>query len=125
MRVLVRSRFLVLLAAFLCVTLATGLAGCVSVVEGNDEHEAVKDLPAEPEEPGVEMVTVPDVLGSYYGDASARIEEAGLVPVDVSVHGPIDEDAGEIGRVYRATPAAGEKVPKGTTVELRSWWESQ
>jgi len=29
-----------------------------------------------------------------------------------------------IGQVYRQTPKAGTLVPKGTTIEIRSWWES-
>jgi hypothetical protein len=70
-------------------------------------------------------VVVPDVLGKYYDEAAAAITAAGLNPVDVSIHGPIDEDAGDIGTIYRQTPKAGESVPAGTKVELRSWWESQ
>jgi hypothetical protein len=72
-----------------------------------------------------EMVVVPDVLGKYYDEAAKILTDAGLEPVDVPVHGPIDEDAGEIGQTYRQTPKAGESVPAGTKVELRSWWESQ
>jgi beta-lactam-binding protein with PASTA domain len=74
---------------------------------------------------GTELVTVPDVLGKYYDEAATALTAAGLEAVEVSVHGPIDEDAGEIGLIYRQTPKAGEKVPKGTKVELRYWWESQ
>jgi hypothetical protein len=74
---------------------------------------------------GTELVAVPDVLGKYYDEAATALTAAGLEAVEVSVHGPIDEDAGEIGLIYRQTPKAGEKVPKGTKVELRYWWESQ
>jgi hypothetical protein len=73
----------------------------------------------------VKTIVVPDVLGKYYVDAAQLITDAGLEPVDVSIHGPIDEDAGDIGTIYRQTPKAGESVPAGTKVELRSWWESQ
>ena len=73
----------------------------------------------------VEMTEVPDVLGLYYDEAAKVITAAGLEPVDVSIHGPIDDDAGEIGKIYRQTPKAGERVTKGSKVELRSWWESQ
>jgi hypothetical protein len=72
-----------------------------------------------------ELVTVPDVLGKYYDEAAKILTDAGLEPVDVPIHGPIEEDAGEIGLTYRQTPNAGEQVAPGTKVELRSWWESQ
>lgn len=44
---------------------------------------------------------------------------------EVSVHGPVEPDAGDIGRVYRQMPAAGTDVLPGSVVEIRYWWESQ
>lgn len=72
-----------------------------------------------------QTVVVPEVRGRYYDDAAAIINAAGLQAVDISIHGPIDSDAGEPGIIYRQTPATGASVPAGTKVELRSWWESQ
>ncbi len=75
---------------------------------------------------GVEMVKVPNVLGMYSDDAAAKLRSVGLKVKDVSIHGPLDSDAfsQDIGEVYRQTPKAGSTVPRGTTVEIRSWWEA-
>ncbi|MBN2848962.1 MAG: PASTA domain-containing protein [Coriobacteriia bacterium] len=70
-------------------------------------------------------VIVPPVLGLWPDEAAEILEAAGLGVEEVDVHGPIDPDADEIGRVYRQTPAAGAEVPAGTVIEIRSWWESQ
>ena len=132
-----RRRIRVALAAALCVALLTVLPGCCPFLttgqrETDGPREPVEEtVPVEPEETVTEggvtddISIVPDVLGLYYEDAAAKIEAAGLTPVEVSIHGPIDEDAGEIGKIYRQTPAAGQKVAPGSNVELRSWWESQ
>jgi hypothetical protein len=70
-------------------------------------------------------VTVPDVSGLYPDEARTALEEAGLrVQVD-NVYGPTDEDAGEIGFVYRQSPEPGARVPQGTVVRLRAWFETQ
>lgn len=113
------------------VLVASGLAGCD--LTGVKSGSGTSATPASPAPTGtgsgdaaaVEQIAVPDVLGKYYDDAAAAIRYAGLAPVDISVHGPIDDDAGEMGLIYRQTPNAGEKVARGTKVELRSWWESQ
>jgi hypothetical protein len=86
-----------------------------------DGAEASPETPAEPE-----LVSVPDVIGLYPDEAERVLRSAGLEMQAVAIHGPIDPDAGnaEIGQVYRQTPAAGTMVPKGTVIEVRSWWES-
>jgi len=75
---------------------------------------------------GVQLVKVPRVIGMYPDDAAGVLSAAGLKMKEVSIHGPIDSDAGnaQIGQVYRQTPKAGSYVPKGTTITVRSWWES-
>lgn len=75
---------------------------------------------------GPELVTVPEVIGMYPSEAAEALEAAGLQAKEVDIHGPVDDDAGnaEIGQVYRQTPAAGERVPAGTVIEIRSWWEA-
>jgi serine/threonine-protein kinase len=75
---------------------------------------------------GPELVEVPKVIGMYPDDAEAVLASVGLQMNAVDVHGPIDPDAGnaDIGEVYRQTPSAGSMVPKGTVIEVRSWWES-
>ncbi len=95
---------------------------------GTEAPDPLEETPIEPE-PEVPLppvkVTVPGVLGMWPDEAAVVLEDAGLVAEMVDVHGPIDPDAGDIGVVYRQTPAAGEQVPAGTSVEIRSWWESQ
>lgn len=132
-----RRRLRAAMAAVLCIALLTVLSGCCPFLAtdgpgtGGGREPVEETTPADTEETDTEggvtddVTIVPDVLGLYYDDAAAKIGAAGLTPVDVSIHGPIDEDAGEIGRIYRQTPAAGEKVAPGSSVELRSWWESQ
>ena len=81
----------------------------------------------QPDEDGPDLrtVVVPNVVGMYYDEAATTLQDAGLTPVEMAVHGPIDEDAGEVGLIYRQTPAAGETVGQGAEIELRYWWESQ
>lgn len=83
--------------------------------------EASPETPPEPE-----LVSVPDVIGMYPDEAGRVLRSVGLEMQAIAIHGPIDPDAGnaEIGQVYRQTPAAGTMVPKGTVIEVRSWWES-
>jgi beta-lactam-binding protein with PASTA domain len=61
----------------------------------------------------------------YPSDAGALLRSVGLGVKKVDVHGPIDSDSGNagFGMVYRQTPKAGARVPRGTAVEIRSWWE--
>ncbi|PKQ19851.1 MAG: hypothetical protein CVT66_07960 [Actinobacteria bacterium HGW-Actinobacteria-6] len=75
---------------------------------------------------GVDIVTVPKVTGMYPDDAAAKLRAAGLTVKEVYIHGPLDSDAFKefIGQVYRQTPKAGSLVPRGTMVEIRSWWEA-
>jgi hypothetical protein len=121
-------------AGLVCATLA--LSGCwlsgrldtkdIQVVPPRPETTATPDAGAAAgSEVATELVTVPNVIGKYYDEGAKILDDAGLWPVDVSVYGPVDEDAGEIGKTYRQTPKAGEQVPAGTKVELRSWYESQ
>ena len=48
------------------------------------------------------------------------IENAGLVPKEISIHGPEDDDFSGYGCPYRITPAPGTKVQAGSTVTFRS-----
>jgi eukaryotic-like serine/threonine-protein kinase len=75
---------------------------------------------------GPDLVKVPKVIGMYPDDAAKVLRAAGLRVKEVSIHGPIDSDAGnaDIGQVYRQTPKAGSYVPKGTVISIRSWWEA-
>jgi serine/threonine-protein kinase len=59
---------------------------------------------------GPQLVEIPDLVGETVEDASAKLEELGLVP-DVQRFRP--------GRIVRATdPDEGESVPVGSTVTL-------
>jgi hypothetical protein len=119
----------------LCAVVVAGVSGCslfarggtttTPAVQDGAASEVTTSTPLPPPQPAAADVTVPSVLGKYYDDAAQAITDAGLTPVDMSVYGPTDEDAGEIGLIYRQTPKAGEKVAPGTKVELRSWWETQ
>jgi len=68
---------------------------------------------------------VPRVIGMYPSDAAVVLGRAGLGMRRVNIHGPIDSDANkaDFGEVYRQTPSAGTLVPRGTRVDVRSWWE--
>ncbi len=69
------------------------------------------------------MVIVPNIEGRI--DARDILIRTGLRPVDIPVHGPIDEDAKDIGEAYRQNPKPGTAVPKGAPVSYRSWWEAR
>lgn len=126
-------------AVILALALGLSLAGCIAdepaVPEAPIADEPVRQPDAEVPEPPVaeekppaaepQRVEVPDVLGLWPDEATDLLEAAGLSSVEVDIHGPIEPDAGDIGRVYRQTPAAGTLVEPGTAVELRFWWESQ
>ncbi|MBB1074780.1 hypothetical protein HUU62_10195 [Rhodoferax sp. 4810] len=70
-----------------------------------------------------DTVVVPKINGEC-GDVDQLIKRAGLRPKAIDIHGPIDEDAGDIGCAYRQRPKAGTRVKKGSTVTYRSWWEA-
>lgn len=131
------TRIAAVAACFILALSAAALSGCNVIANlggagggGNDASRPESELgkpQIQPDEDGPDLreVRVPDVTGMYYDEAAAALEAAGLTPVEMAVHGPIDEDAGEVGLVYRQTPAAGETVGQGAEIELRYWWESQ
>lgn len=69
-------------------------------------------------------VVVPDIEGQYPSDADEMIRRAGLLPTDTPVYGPTDADAAGFSRAYRQIPRPGTKVPKGSIVNYRWWWET-
>ena len=69
-------------------------------------------------------VTVPDLDGKCFGDIDRTLRAAGLRPKATDVHGPVDADAAYIGCAYRQSPKAGTRVPRGSTVRYRSWFEA-
>ena len=129
------------LAAALVAAVVTAVTGCCTPPSTNSTGGTTTATPQEEPSPtvppsgeespapgsseGSPTAVVPNVLGTYYDQAAQVLMDAGFQPVDVPVHGPIDEDAGEPGKIYRQTPNAGQTLPIGTKVELRSWWESQ
>ncbi|WP_246296941.1 IrmA family protein [Allochromatium humboldtianum] len=52
------------------------------------------------------------------------VPKAGLVPKEISIHGPEDDDFNGYGCPYRITPAPGTNVQPGSTVTFRSAWEA-
>ncbi|MDD5448253.1 MAG: Stk1 family PASTA domain-containing Ser/Thr kinase [Actinomycetota bacterium] len=62
---------------------------------------------------GQEIVTVPDVVGIDVEAATKQLEKAGL-----SVQKEEQASTEKIGKVLSQTPAAGERVPKGTSVTI-------
>lgn len=74
---------------------------------------------------GVTKVRVPNIQGLRPDDADLKLRRAGLLPSPVAIHGPIESDAGDIGRAYRQRPGPGLLVPTGTKVSYHYWWESQ
>jgi hypothetical protein len=114
----------------LAVLLAALLAGCTFISPGalppqtppaTGEPGPVPNL-SRPE-PASGLVEVPDISGMV--DPDPVLENAGLKPEGVAIHGPIESDAAGIGEAYRQDPAAGTLVPKGGTVTYHFWWESQ
>ena len=69
-----------------------------------------------------EKVAVPNIKGECV-NAQKLIKAAGFKAKRISVHGPIDPDAAEIGCPYRQDPKAGTLVKKGSTVKFREWYE--
>lgn len=72
----------------------------------------------------VAWVVVPNIEGQYPTDADKMIRRAGLLPTDTPVYGPTDADAAGFSRAYRQIPRPGTKVPKGSMVNYRWWWET-
>ncbi|MBF7082337.1 Stk1 family PASTA domain-containing Ser/Thr kinase [Desulfallas sp. Bu1-1] len=64
---------------------------------------------------GVELRKVPDLYGLTVSDAEYKLRAAGLVPAQ-----PAEDYHPEMepGRVFKQSPAAGESVPKGSTVQF-------
>jgi hypothetical protein len=71
------------------------------------------------------VVEMPHVLGLPPADAEHVLLGAGLRPQLDLVHGPGDEDAGEMGVIYRQTPEPGGAVERGAIVRIRAWFEAQ
>ena len=76
---------------------------------------------------GIDMVTVPRVIGLDAPDAEAALKAAGLQPLNVAHYGPagtVDGQPADILQVYKQSPAAGSLVPRGTVVRIYWWGES-
>jgi hypothetical protein len=109
--------------------LALVLTGCCRLVAHSDRAAPVSS--SSPASASAEassqvpngMVRVPDVEG--LSDASEVLRAAGLVPVAVAVHGPVDPDCAGAGEAYRQDPAPGVAVTRGSKVTYRYWWETQ
>jgi penicillin-binding protein 1A len=81
------------------------------LVGGSD---VVLDVAEEVPETGV-----PDVLGMEVRAAREALEDAGLDPdVTVEAEEPASAAAARAGLVWRQSPAAGRRMPEGSTVEL-------
>ena len=80
---------------------------------------------AEPTTAPPAEVTVPDVIGIYPDEATDLLRAAGLAVDTKPVKGDADPAASSVedGQVYGQTPAAGQVVPGGTTVEVRFRWD--
>lgn len=92
--------------------------GCSTVPTGETTSAPSSRAPA------TETVLVPDIEGKPCTEAEAILRQAGLVPSDTPVYGPVEEDAGGFISAYRQSPRPGTRVPKGSTVSYRWWWES-
>ena len=67
---------------------------------------------------------MPNIEGLGATEAEVVLRRAGLVAADAAIHGPMDNDAGDIGVAYRQSPRPGSKVAKGSKVSFRWWWEA-
>lgn len=93
--------------------------------EKSDEHEgtvlAIDPAPGEKATAGKPITvtvsvpyTVPEVAGKTWDEAKTALEEAGFVAQDAYVY----DDTVAAGSVIGTDPAAGEKLPSGTTVTV-------
>jgi beta-lactam-binding protein with PASTA domain len=102
------------------VLLAALVAGCAVSSTSLSGHNGA----ALASEPSTNLVTVPDIEGLGATQAEAVLRSVGLVPADIPVHGPIDEDAADIALAYRQSPRPGSTVSRGSKVSFRWWWEA-
>lgn len=73
-------------------------------------------IAAEQEAPPPVQVEVPDVTGLTEDEAKDKLDEVGL---KMKVAGKVETEEAEPGTVLRQDPAAGKKVDKNSTVEVR------
>jgi len=69
------------------------------------------------------MVSVPNIECKDKAEADRIIRAAGLHPVSIAVHGPVDPDTCGAYQAYRQEPRPGMIVRRGTKVTYRFWWE--
>ena len=70
------------------------------------------------------LTVVPNPASDCDFSYDETLKNAGLVPKEISIHGPEDDDFSGYGCPYRITPAPGTKVQAGSTVTFRSAWEA-
>ena len=71
---------------------------------------------------GEEKITMPDVIGSTYDDANARLTALGFKVSRIEIH---NDGTQTSGTVKSSSPAAGSEHRKGTTVILQVWGEAE
>lgn len=91
---------------------------CVSV-QPEDAQEPSAAAPS-----GAATVAVPRPEGKCDMEYHKRVEAAGLVAKEISIHGPDDRDFVGYGCAYRITPMPGSQIPSGSTVTYRGAWEA-
>ncbi|BCU06760.1 hypothetical protein Atep_14370 [Allochromatium tepidum] len=70
------------------------------------------------------LIVVPNPASDCDFSYNETLKNSGLVPKEISIHGPVDDDFSGYGCPYRITPAPGTKVRAGSTVTFRSAWEA-
>jgi beta-lactam-binding protein with PASTA domain len=114
------SSFKAILRSLAAITLASILSSCGTT--SSNSSALAQSATSSAQTPN--LVKVPNIEGLGATEAEAVLKSVGLVPMDVSVHGPIDADAGDIASAYRQTPRPGSMVQKGSKVSFRWWWEA-
>lgn len=109
-----------LFSFFTGLALLAGVAGCSTAPQSSSAPggSSVPNLQTS------NLVTVPNIEGLGATEAEAVLKRAGLVAADTAIHGPMDNDAKDIGLAYRQNPRPGSKVAKGSKVSFRWWWEA-
>lgn len=97
---------------------------CKQELIRNPPKDSISPAPATIISEKSPLISVPNIDGNCK-NIDDVIKASGLKPKRVDVFGPNDIDAAGMGCAYRQSLKAGARVPEGTILEYRSWYESE